>query len=178
MGAFLHDAVEGDTTYATLTNVPTFSTTLGTAESTYYYAPSQNINNHETIDQGVGSNVAIVSSVYYWAMVPETYSSSYIGYIWWYGCIHFKSFRLSGVPDTQCQVFTPNSGSGEEIEVALSTSSGGNLYVDGYSDTGYNSLLYAYVYTGSSWVQVGSALTVCPSGEFHIWIGTYGRIFH
>ncbi len=172
-------AVEGDTTYATLTNVPTFSTTLGTAESTYYYAPSQNINNHETIDQGVGSNVAIVSSVYYWAMVPETYSSSYIGYTpLGTGASISNPSALSGVPDTQCAgIYAPNSGSGEEIEVALSTSSGGNLYVDGYSDTGYNSLLYAYVYTGSSWVQVGSALTVCPSGEFHIWIGTYSGSF-
>ena len=170
--------VEGYTTNSVLTNVPTFTTTIGTGQSDYYYEPS-NPDWAGRIPQGIGTNVAIVSSVYYWAMVPLKYATSYydsdpIGY----GSVGSPS-DLANTPDKHlASIYGPNRGDGGIIIVQLSTSSGGNIFIDAYSVSGYYSLTYVYVSTDAvNWNYVGGGF-IYPYPESHLWAGTYNGAFN
>lgn len=109
--------VEGYTTNSELTNVPTFTTTLGTGHSDYYYEPS-NPDWAGRIPQGIGTNVVVVNSVWYWAMGPLKYATNYYdSFPINYG-YPTDSSNLVNTPDKHsASIWGPNHGDGAIIIV-------------------------------------------------------------
>jgi hypothetical protein len=166
--------VEGYTTNSQLTDVPTFTTTLGNGENTYYFYPG-------TSPQGITTYAFCDGGTAYWSMEPATFISSYDSYSnIGKGSVNSPS-NIVGTPDNVCaQIYGGNNGDGGEITATLVTSSGGDIIVDGYSyNAGYYSNLYVYVSMNSNgpWTEVGT-VTVPPSAEYHINVGAYYGAFN
>jgi hypothetical protein len=170
--------VEGYTS-GSLSNVPSFTTTIGTGQSTYYYKPSDPDSGYARIPQGIGSNVAAVGSNIYWAMVPAKYASSYVDS----GPINYgypsDASNLANTPDTHmASIWGPNYHDGGIIFVQMPSSSSGNVYIDAYSVSGYYSNTYVYVSPDDVNYYYVTGGLIYPAPERHLWAGTYSGSFN
>ena len=140
-------AVEGFTE-SSLTNVPYVQTYLGYGESTYYY-----IAGGQTPPSGITTGVWGAGTGYFlWAMTGEndmaslTSQTGGIGY----GSVNNPSNLLNAQDGNYATIYGGNPGDGGQIVGQMSALSGGNIYVYGYSSSGYYSNLYVYVSTDDS----------------------------
>ncbi len=169
--------VEGWNNANQVTNAPTFTTTIGTGESNYYYWTF--VSTGAAIN-GVTTNVVVSGSNYQWSMTPATFISSLYGnpIPIGQGSVTNANYII-GAPNSQdAVIYGGNPGDGGSIGGNLVTSTGGTIVVDGYVSPGYYSDLIIYVSVdGSTWIQAGSILVGSNSGT-HIDVCTYSSAFN
>jgi hypothetical protein len=166
--------VEGLMDTTQLTNVPYFQTYLIIAGYS-----SHSRGGDGTPPQGIQSAVWTVSgaSAVYESMLSETDISSIvnsqtcgIGY----GSVSNPTNLIGTQNGNYAGIYGGNPGDGGEIVGQMNTLSGGNIYVYGYSTSGYYSNLYVYVsMDDNTWYQIGSYTTVSSTTPYWINAGSY-----
>ena len=162
--------VEGYTSNSQLTNVPYFQTYTGYGETTHYHSDSAGI------PSGISTGIWTAgTNYYYWNMLSQ-YSVSSISGTTNYGAGNANSANnLIGNQDgAYANLWGGNPGDGGNIVGVMNAASGGNIYIYGYSTSGYYSDLYVYVSTDNQhWTQIGNALRITQSTPYWISIGSY-----
>ncbi len=147
--------VEGSTNNTqfptSLTNVPYFQTYIGYGETTDYHKHSVFISTGKSnVPSGINTGIWTEgSNYYYWSMMGynTTYQPSRT--ITQLAMVHKLAFCDQGPRDgNYAYEYGGNSGDGAYIIGQMNALSGGNIYLYGFSDSGYDSCLLCVCVNG------------------------------
>ena len=161
--------VEGDTSTSQLTNVPYFQTYTGYGETTHYHS------NSAGVPSGIGTGIwSAGTNYYYWSMlgqnsVSNIISASNIGA----GSVSNANNVIGAQNGQYADFWGPNYGDGGSINAQMNALSGGNIYVYGYSTSGYYSELWVYVsMDDNTWTQL-QPIVISSTTPNWINVGSY-----
>ena len=152
----------------TVTNCPFMEADI-TSVATYYSSGSAPYGIQTTVTSGDGN--------YYWSMLSQ--NSFDVSSITYYGTYGYGSVsnpnNLVGNRDYYyANIGGPNPGDGGYICGQMSGVAGGNIWICGYSTSGYYSNLYVYVsMDDNTWYQIGNYITISSPGPYWISVGYY-----
>ena len=162
--------VEGYTE-SSLTNIPYVQTTIGYGMTTHYH---DNITD-SPLPPGISTGVwSAGSNYYYWSMCGDNNIASITGYNpIGYGSVTYQTNLIGARNGNYAHIYGGNYGDGGYIKAQMNALSGGNIYVYGYSVTGYYSMLYLYVSNDDyNWVQIGGTpVSINPGSAKWISLG-------